>query len=223
MDPAGAAGLADLSALDDLAEKVADAIAPVYLEQAIESAKSLEVNDKNIVHLLNTDALNFARDRGAEMVGKKWMGDLLVDNPDARWAITETTRDGLRRLVVDAYEQGFTPARLKEQILASYDFSVARAKMIARTETAIASTQGTMAGWRRSGMVEAKRWITSMDHEEGSPCECDENEEAGAIALDEDFPSGDDGSPAHPNCNCVVVAILSKAPVAADEDEDSEE
>ena len=33
---------------------------------------------------------------------------------------------------------------------------------------------------------------------------------AGAIGLDEDFPSGDDAPPAHPNCVCDVAAITSK-------------
>lgn len=45
-----------------------------------------------------------------------------------------------------------------------------------------------------------KRWIT-----DGNPCAvCDENSLAGAIPIDEDFPSGDDEPTAHPNCRCYL-------------------
>ena len=34
--------------------------------------------------------------------------------------------------------------------------------------------------------------------------DCEANEAAGLIDLDEAFPSGDDSPPAHPNCRCTV-------------------
>jgi phosphohistidine phosphatase len=41
-----------------------------------------------------------------------------------------------------------------------------------------------------------KSWV-------GGTCEtCQENADAGWIDMDEQFPSGDDEPPAHPNCNC---------------------
>jgi hypothetical protein len=41
-------------------------------------------------------------------VGKKWDGEELIDNPDARWAITESTREMLRGDVATAIEQGLS-------------------------------------------------------------------------------------------------------------------
>lgn len=38
-------------------------------------------------------AEQYARDRAAEMVGKKWVDGKLIDNPNAYWRIDESTRD----------------------------------------------------------------------------------------------------------------------------------
>jgi phosphohistidine phosphatase SixA len=43
-----------------------------------------------------------------------------------------------------------------------------------------------------------KQWVTDAD-----PCEdCEDNADEGWIDADDEFPSGDDEPPAHPNCHC---------------------
>jgi len=108
-----------------------------------------------------------------------------------------------------------TPRDLAKQLQEAYDFSLARAKVIAQTETAKASVSGSLMGWRRSGVVQGKSWQVSDDYDQDD--ECGDNEDAGVIALDDDFPSGDDGPPAHPSCRCALVPELYGEEGGADE------
>ena len=63
-----------------------------------------------------------------------------------------------------------------------------------------------MIAYRESGVVVGKQWITSQD--EGCP-ECQANMDEGVIGLDEAFESGDTEPPAHPNCECDILPVLS--------------
>ena len=168
-----------------------------------------DVKKDDVFNLANEDAKDYAHERSAELVGKKWVNDKLVDNPDAKWAITDTTRDSLRSVIESAYADALTPAQLSKEIQLSYGFSKERAKMIAKTEMTKASTQGALAGWKRTGVVEGKEWIIGDDHEENADCDCADNADEGVIALDDTWSLGDDGPPNHPNCNCSMAATLS--------------
>ncbi len=154
--------------------------------------------DGELFGVVNQDALNYAQDRGAEMVGMKFVNGELVENPDAAWAITDTTRDELRQLISKAFSDGMSPADLETAIEDSFQFSSARAEMIARTEMSKAHIAGALDAAKASGLVEKKFTMLSADHDLDD--ECDDNEAEGEIDLDDDFPSGDDGPPFHPNC-----------------------
>ena len=59
-----------------------------------------------MISAANTAAEAYSRERVAELLGMKYTDDgLLVTNPDARWAISDTTRDRLRTIVADAFKQ----------------------------------------------------------------------------------------------------------------------
>lgn len=75
-----------------------------------------------------------------------------------------------------------------------------RAETIAKTELADAYNQAMLSSAKESGDL-LKTW--NLD---GEGCEeiCQPNAEDGAIGLDEDFSSGDDAPPAHPNCDCSI-------------------
>lgn len=161
---------------------------------------------------INLFADAYARERAAELVGMR-RDELgrLVPNPDAEWAIDETTRDFLRGSVADAIEGGWSNDKLAAEIADSYAFSKERAMTIARTETQLAANAGALAGYKASGAVAMKQWVTAQDDlvEE----ECLANEAAGpngdgVLPLDADYPSGDDAPPAHPNCRCTIVPVV---------------
>ena len=208
----------DLGALDKFAsDAISDALHDVFVNAGHRALDSLGVDDDKIIDIFNQRAADYAHNRAAELVGRKWVNGKLVDNPDARWAISETTRDGLRGMITKSYEEGKTPAQLADQIEKSFLFSEDRAEMIARTETAKASVQGSLGAWKDSGVVKGKSWQMSNDHDQDD--ECDTNEDDGVIGIDDTFSSGDDGPPAHPNCDCVCIPSLEGP---EDEEEETE-
>jgi SPP1 gp7 family putative phage head morphogenesis protein len=167
-----------------------------------------------IGEVVSSDAVDYARDRSAELVGMR-RDELgrLVENPDAEWAITDSTRDGLRQYVTDAIEQGWSNDRLASEVRDSYAFSSERAMVIARTETNMASNQGALNGYKASGVVDGKQWLTAEDDQVSE--ECEENGNAGPnqdgvlLDFDEEYPSGDSAPPAHPNCRCVLAPYIA--------------
>ena len=139
-----------------------------------------------------------------------------MDNPDAEMAITDATRDDIREAVAQALEDGDSAAELADTIRDLGAFSEARAMLIARSEIVRSHGQGQLAAMRASGVVERKAWSTAEDDDVSEECEA--NADEGDIALEDDFQSGDDAPPAHPNCRCVCVAVIAEP-----EDEDEEE
>ena len=128
-------------------------------------------------------AKQMARDRGAAMVGKR-INDKgeIIDNPNAKWAITDTTRENLRELVSKSVEEGWTTTELQHNILQSEDFSAARALTISRTESMYAYNHGKHEAAKGTGQ-KFKQQIGS-----GDACEeCMGNIEAGLIPIDDDF------------------------------------
>jgi hypothetical protein len=104
---------------------------------------------------------NYAALRAAELIGKKWVNGELVDNPDPVWAISETTRNSLYSLINQALEEGWSASKIRDEVAASYQFSQARALMIARTERQLAQSRGALAAAKASGVVRAKRSVLS--------------------------------------------------------------
>lgn len=135
---------------------------------------------------LNPRAEAYVAERGAQLVTD----------------IEETTRAGLRSILEDAFTEGLSPAELAERIRDSFEFSDARAEMIARTESAMAHVQGTLDGWKESGVVSGKSVILSNDHPDTD--ECDDAADLGGVAIDDDF-GGLGDPPYHPNCECDVL------------------
>ena len=192
----------------ELAKRVTPHLEKIYKDGVKAAAKDLDVDPFNRV---NEAASRYARERSAEMVGKKWVdtghGFELVDNPNASRVITDQTRDTLRRLTDDAFQKGMTPDELRQAILDATEFSPARAKLIADTELADAQSFGTLREWDESGVVEKKGWLLSGNHAVDD--DCDTNADAGEIALNEKFPSGVMTAPAHPGCDCDVYAVTA--------------
>jgi SPP1 gp7 family putative phage head morphogenesis protein len=172
-----------------------------------------------VLNVVRDETLDYASERSAELVGMRLTeAGKLVENPDARWAITDATRDYLRGVVLDAVKEGWSNDKLADEIVQSEGFSEDRAMMIARTETQFAANNGAMASYEASGVVSGKQWLA---HEDACD-ECEDNEADGVIALDDDFSSGDDAPPAHPNCRCQVLPVVDwdkrDAALAAEEE-----
>lgn len=166
-------------------------------------------NDRAMVELVPQDAVDYAKQRAAELVGKTYDKETktFVDNPNPAYSITDTTRDGIRDLTSQALEQGWSAGELEANVTEAYAFSDARSETIARTELAKAHVQGNVKAWSNTGRVKGKSWLLADTHPEDD--ECDDAADEGIIALDELFEAtGEDGPPAHPNCLCALVPEL---------------
>lgn len=183
---------------EDLPEQVAHPLQ----EAAHSGMTQAQVSDAGMVGKADALARDWADDRAAELVGMKYddAGDL-VANPDAKWAITDTTREAINRIVTEAFsDPSTTMADIEAAIDDSGIFSADRARMIASTEVSRAQMQGTLSMWKATGMVETLAVELSADN----PCdECKEIADGGPYTIEEIGPE----FPFHPNCNCSLVPV----------------
>lgn len=140
-----------------------------------------------ITGLVNERAVLYAKEAAAELVVN----------------ITEATREMLRDKIAQAVREGWTSDQLQINLAESRAFSAERAMNIASYELGSALQAGNLIGWKESGVVTGKQWITADD--ELVSDECQANSEQGVIPIDEAFQSGDDAPLSHPNCRCVCV------------------
>lgn len=166
------------------------------------SAGKEEVPSRVTSDELENAAEEYARNRGAEMVGRIWKDGKLVENPNSEWSIAQTTRDNLRSVLSNGIASGMTPEQIAQAISENDpSFGPARSRMIARTETAAAQEEGRTAYFKAAG-IKQKQW----SDQDG--CEvCQANAAQGPIGINEDFQSGDAHAPAHPHCRCTVIPV----------------
>jgi hypothetical protein len=154
-------------------------------------------------------ARDLARSRAAELVGMRYdnAGDL-VPNPDAKWAITDTTRNILREIIATGIEQGQSVDQIADAISGATAFSQARARTVAVTEVTTIDGRSALASFKLAnakGRKLRKSWICGGDN----PCEyCLANQDDGDIDLDDEFSgTGDLAPPAHVGCFCFIAAV----------------
>lgn len=129
-------------------------------------------------------------------------GDLIT-------GIDATTSDLIAQAIATGIEEQLGPQGTADLLTELLDtMSSSRAFTIARTEMNAAFSQAALDKMSAIGL-EYKRWILSPD---ACPI-CEDNADDGAIPLDDEFSSGDDSPPAHPNCRCAVVG--ARAPEEA--------
>jgi SPP1 gp7 family putative phage head morphogenesis protein len=221
----------DFSVFNQLPSKVQDALEEMFSNAgstalshvgvAVAANKGAPELNPGAFNQVNKAAVAYAEKRSAEMVGMKYVDGKLVPNPNAKWQIADTTRDGIRSSVADVVAGRLPSTELADTLRSAYDFSHERAEMIARTEIHKANGEGALSGYRASGVVEQKVWLTSGDDDVSE--ECGENEDEGPIPIDEEFPSGDLAEPAHPNCRCTIAPYVEWGDGTQDGSTDDEE
>jgi SPP1 gp7 family putative phage head morphogenesis protein len=174
----------------------------LYLEAVKQAAQQIGMKlSVDALNLANEHAIEFARQRAAEMVGMKWVNGDLVPNPDAQWRIDEGTREMLRGDVRRALQEGWGNDQIADAMADSYAFSEKRALVIARTETARADVEGNLTGYRELGIVR-KQWLTAP-----ACCDACHAIDGMVVGIDEAFTGGVQGAPLHPNCRCDVLPV----------------
>lgn len=195
----------DWSGWDDIAPAVEGSLESVATKGVADAATQIDMDDDKALSLANKDAIDYAKNRAAQLIGKQVddNGDV-IDNPDAEYSIEDATREMVRGDVVKALEQGTSSDDLSAILQGSYAFSESRATTIARTEVAKAAVQGNMALYKRSGQVAGLQWSTAA----GCCDDCTDLDKE-VVALGDAFSDGSDGPPQHPNCRCDVIPILT--------------
>lgn len=190
---------------DDLVDAAEDSLLASTASGASLAIGQSQVADIRLIANASDAAREYARQRAAEMVGKRWRNGKLVPNPDAKWRIDRSTRDELRRLIEEAFEKQVHRRELAKQIRSAGAFSKARADLIAKTEIVRAQSMGQIAVWKSLGSVKKVRWLAAGPN----PCPaCLANAAAGEVELGQPFPSGDAAPGVHPNCECALMPVL---------------
>ena len=198
----------DLSMLDALVTEVPSDLEAVLADTGSRALAQVGVTDRSdLVDQVNDRAVAYAKDRAAEMVGKKWIDGELVDNPNAEWVITDSTRDEIRSIITNGLSDNIGHDAIADAIREAGAFSGTRAELIADTEIRWANSVGALEGYkaaRGAGVSVMKEWLPAED-----ACDiCQENADVGPIPLDDEFPSGDTETPAHPNCKCSISPVV---------------
>lgn len=199
------AAAVDLGPMTDAVAAVADALAPVAAESASSAFAQIGVDTVDeLMNRVNVRAVKQASERAAEMVGMLRLKDgSLVVNPKAEMAISDSTREMIRRIIADGLAENIGTPAIAERLKTATAFSPERAELIAYTEVSRANSQAALDSYQEAAAVGVKikkRWLLGPN-----PCVvCRANAAQGAIDLDLPFESGDTAPPAHPNCVCAV-------------------
>lgn len=176
----------------DLFTAPIDEAAAAALEAGMTSAATdLALDISTSVDLKNPRAVEYMRNHGAEQVTK----------------IRQTTRDQLRTILTQAIDEGWSYDETADAIRKRFrHFSIERAKNIAVYELGDAYEAGNriiVDDLVYGGLVMEKSWLSAGDAKVRP--EHRENDAAGWIPIDEDFPSGHDRPPTDPRCRCAAL------------------
>jgi SPP1 gp7 family putative phage head morphogenesis protein len=97
-------------------------------------------------------AEEYGASRGAEMIGKKLVNGMLVDNPNAEWVISDWTRERANAMLSEALSEGWSYQSFSSRLEDSGLFDGARADLVARNEIALAMAGGKAASFHEAGV-----------------------------------------------------------------------
>lgn len=134
----------------------------------------------------------------SKLVDDPGLKGLLDDAGVTIKSIAENRLNVLASTLADGINDGVNMAQMAEMVGNVLD-DPRWADLVAVTETNRAVSAGSLQTYQIND-VPGKTWLVAAD-----PCElCQENADAGFVAVDDSFPSGDDAPPAHPMCRCAV-------------------
>lgn len=147
------------------------------------------------------------RETVAQLVGKQVRDGIIIDNPRAKYRITDTLRKDIKSSIStsislnESRDQAIT--RMKKVVS-----DPKRARLIARTE-AVNAYQGSKLKFGIANGAVGKEWqsVNPLDI-------CGTNEAAGVVPINKAFPSGAQAPTAHPNCGCSLRIVYPEDPEA---------
>jgi hypothetical protein len=189
--------------LEDNWRTIAEQASPLLVDSAQAGvgagATQLDLDDEALINATSAEVAQWARERAAEMVGMRWVGDKLEVNPDAKFAFSDTTMERLADAISTLFEEERISLRDVEDALATTGiFDEDRVTFISKTEVANAQANANLQMWKNSKNIQEIDWELSLAHDHDD--ECDE------LALGSPYPiDAVPPFPAHPNCMCALV------------------
>jgi HK97 family phage portal protein len=121
--------------------------------------------------------------------------------------VTDHTYNLIRNEVMSSYQSGETIAQLSKRIQQVGKFNNSRARLIARTESNTIISASTHEEYVKNG-VEKKRWLTAGDSDVRDTHL--QNEQDGAIGMNESFSGTGEQYPQSPNCRCTIAPVVER-------------
>lgn len=147
-----------------------------------------------------TSLIEAAAESLGGVAGPDLAGDYLANNSLSKLTggLNLTSIERLQDALANAWDRGGDYNSMVKAITDTFDdFSTTRAELIAQTEANDAYSSARYDTATALGLDE-KRWDP-----DGEACPvCEDNAAAGWIAIDDDYPSGDQSPTAHPGCDC---------------------
>lgn len=198
------AGQIEADYYEQLAASITSPMDPKALEAARDAWRNqARINARNLATQMLSDQLQVVGETIAkgleEGIGPRELARRLdavtgLDAPRAaRYAAASAY---LETLELPADQLAKMQSELYEKLLKE------RKETIARTEARFATEESQKQNAKARG-AQFKVWITAGDDRVSD--ECQENEAAGPIPIDDTFPSGADKPPEHPNCRCTLA------------------
>ncbi len=173
------------------------------------------------------DALNLLGMEGFEIGTLEIVSFLKKDGLKFAKEVNEVTREKILKQIAEGTEAGEGIIEIKNRIKEVFkEAKENRAFAIARTESSRASNFGIIEGYRQSGVVKGKEWVTALDER---TCEYCSSMNGKIVSLEDNyFDVGDEFNPEkaerpldidyadigepplHTNCRCTTIPVLKE-------------
>jgi HK97 family phage portal protein len=118
-------------------------------------------------------------------------------------SVNETTKNSILDLVSKADEEGASYNDVLNSVKDIFvGASESRVKTIARTEISASANFGAMEAYRQAGVKYVEWQVVNPKDED---CLINMGQ---VVKIGENFPSGHDNAPVHPNCECTTLAVF---------------
>jgi HK97 family phage portal protein len=187
-------------------------------------------NDKLIDHSRSMQAAVYLKFGQRAIKQLKAKGLFEIERPDIKQfiaddlaarseLINQTTADELQKIINEGVSNSESIEKISQSVIGKFDeMSIARARMIARTEVNRAANKATQFGWQQTGLVKYQEWLSARD-ERVRDTHVAMDGQVHEFGQDFNSPSGASGpcpgqlgEPGEDiNCRCVLAPLASKS------------
>ncbi len=178
--------------------------------------------DEHIVDAYNAGKLTAEEELALELgVDVATLDQLKKTNYNLITGFSTRQQKETERILRDGVMNGHGANRIATKISRAFNTSTWRARTIARTEVIRASNMARLMGWKQSGVVKRKEWLTAYDDRTCPECA---DMDGQTISIEEQF-KGMQGNeqvfmqmpPLHPSCRCTAVPVIETTQSAPDD------